>query len=555
MSLALFLGIGLCVGAATPGPLAPVPQAAHSDCGAIGWIPPEILSRPVALRHGIGKIHDAVTTSSPEAQAFYNQGLAYLHSYVWIEAARSFHQALRLDPKLAMAYVGLARVYGGMNDDEAAREAARRAQELAAGASPREQRLIALRFKHLEAIADLDDAARHQAYKNAIDEALAKDIDDAELWILRGIAEESSAGGRGQSGNAASVAFYRQALALVPDHFAAHHYLIHSYETIGQIEKALVHGEAYARFAPQVPHAHHMYAHDLRRLGRVAEAIVEFRRAYELEEAYYAAEKVPRDLDWHHPHNIDLLATSYQHQGQRQLAEQFMRLSIPMAGITQSIEFNKKEWPAFLLGAGRKEEALQAAREMTGGRWPASRAVGHVLAGHVLLSLGRADEASGELARAERELLAVAPTSHGRFVSKSSVEPWIAGLKGEALLRQGRAAEAREMLKDVEKRVRAVPGPDAWMAALFRLESIARVAREVGDWELAEHTGRQMLEHDSAYGGSHYALAKVAEKRGDAAEAQREFAAALAFWRNADPDLPELVEIRGKLAKAAESGS
>ena len=32
---------------------------------------------------------------SPEAQRFYDQGLAYLHNYVWIEAARSFHQALR----------------------------------------------------------------------------------------------------------------------------------------------------------------------------------------------------------------------------------------------------------------------------------------------------------------------------------------------------------------------------------------------------------------------------------------------------------------------------
>ena len=28
--------------------------------------------------------------SSKEAQAFYDQGLAYLHSYIWIEAARSF---------------------------------------------------------------------------------------------------------------------------------------------------------------------------------------------------------------------------------------------------------------------------------------------------------------------------------------------------------------------------------------------------------------------------------------------------------------------------------
>ena len=39
--------------------------------------------------------------------------------------------------------------------------------------------------------------------------------------------------------------------------------------------------------------------------------------------------------------------------------------------------------------------------------------------------------------------------------------------------------------------------------ALFRLEAMAHVAREVGDWDLAESMARQMLEHDAAYGGSH----------------------------------------------------
>jgi len=59
----------------------------------------------VTIRTGIGELHEKVSTQSAEAQSLYDQGLAYLHSYVWIEAARSFHQALRLDPNLAMAYL------------------------------------------------------------------------------------------------------------------------------------------------------------------------------------------------------------------------------------------------------------------------------------------------------------------------------------------------------------------------------------------------------------------------------------------------------------------
>ena len=50
-------------------------------------IPRELLERPLPLRKGIGSAHDAVSTRLPQAQAFYDQGLTYLHSFVWIEAA------------------------------------------------------------------------------------------------------------------------------------------------------------------------------------------------------------------------------------------------------------------------------------------------------------------------------------------------------------------------------------------------------------------------------------------------------------------------------------
>jgi hypothetical protein len=54
----------------------------HAACAAVGWVPREVLERPVPLRTGIGRTHEAVTTSSAEAQAFHDQGLAYIHSYV-----------------------------------------------------------------------------------------------------------------------------------------------------------------------------------------------------------------------------------------------------------------------------------------------------------------------------------------------------------------------------------------------------------------------------------------------------------------------------------------
>ena len=70
-----------------------------------------------------------------DAQALYDQGLAYLHSFVWIEAARSFNAALRVDPKLALAHVGLSVAYVELSRDADARKAIDAAQALAAAAS------------------------------------------------------------------------------------------------------------------------------------------------------------------------------------------------------------------------------------------------------------------------------------------------------------------------------------------------------------------------------------------------------------------------------------
>src|SRR4030095_13180829 len=87
----------------------------HAACAGIGWVPKEILERPVGLRQGIGLAHEALPTAAAPVQALHDQGLAYLHSYVWIEAARSFRQALRLDPRQALTSVALSPCLTGLN--------------------------------------------------------------------------------------------------------------------------------------------------------------------------------------------------------------------------------------------------------------------------------------------------------------------------------------------------------------------------------------------------------------------------------------------------------
>jgi len=539
--------LALLVAAAAASP-AMSRQEDHACAGPVGWVPGEILERPVPIRDGVGRTHDPVTTTSADAQAFYDQGVAYLHSYVWIEAARSFHQALKLDPDLAMAYVGLSRAYSGLEDPGAAKATLLKARSLAPRAGDRERRRIELRGKQLEAMEESSNAQKLIDYRKTIDEALVLDGGDAELWLIRGNAEEPTAAGRGQRGGLASTLYYERVLALDPDNFAAHHYLVHSFETIGRIDDALRQGEIYARLAPAIPHAHHMYGHDLRRVGRIEEAIERFRRADELEQAYYAAEKIPAGLDWHHKHNLDLLSTSYQYLGRMRTAEDLMKEAAAGDSVTDYLEFNRKEWPAFLLSRSRYEEALAAARALATGKWAVSRAAGHALMGEVHLATGKIDAARSDLAEAEIALEAAPLVAPGISLPRGAAQPLVDELRAGILLRTGKQAEARAIFIEVERRTRAIPGPDAWSQALFRLEEIARAAREAGDWELADLTARQMIEHDPSYAGSHLAAGLAAEHTGDAAGARRELAEAERLWRAADPDLPELAQIRSKIA-------
>src|SRR5262249_60399010 len=59
--------------------------------------------QPAKLMPGLGDLHHPVSTRKAEAQKFFDQGLALIYAFNHEEARRSFEQAAKLDPKLAMA--------------------------------------------------------------------------------------------------------------------------------------------------------------------------------------------------------------------------------------------------------------------------------------------------------------------------------------------------------------------------------------------------------------------------------------------------------------------
>jgi tetratricopeptide (TPR) repeat protein len=380
------------------------------------------------------------------------------------------------------------------------------------------------------------DQAKLAAYRQALDAAIAAHPKDVEFALLRGMAESADPAERGQGSLAASVRHYERALTIVPGHFAARHYLTHAYENTGRQQEALDHSAAYAKQAPEVPHARHMHGHNLRRAGRIHEAIVEFEAADRLHREYITREKIPGEYDWHFEHNLGLLGTSLQYVGQMKRAETVLKAAFALPTNLLVQAYNKREWPMFLRARGRYQEADAAAKMLIANPNPVVQATGHIESGFAFLAVNQWNEA-GNASNTALRLLRTAP---GGGVAANA----LLALQGEFYLRTAVRDKGRATLEEVAKRVRAAPGPDAWAQALFTLEGIARAARAVGDWELAGRMARQMVEHDPAYAGGHYALGLAAESTGDLAAAKTAFGLALKHWAKADADLPELVELR-----------
>ncbi|GAB3554186.1 hypothetical protein GCM10027577_38670 [Spirosoma fluminis] len=509
-------------------------------CGVthVGNIPATLLRQPVALRSGIGQFPTPTSAKSDKAQAYFEQGMGYLHGYALIEAARSFHEALRNDSTLAMAYVGLSRVYMELDDKPAARKAAERAKTLSAYGSDREKAHIDLRFSQLKAVDSLSNQKLLNEYRSAVNRAVRRFPQDMELWLMAGNAYERLASGRGQGSSSASIAIYEKVLQAYPNHPSAHHFLVHAYEGMMDYSKAREHGEVYARLAPNLAHSLHMYAHDLMKTGDVDEAIVQMKRTDAIERNLYKSDQYESMYDWHHIHNISLLALSYQYQGRLKEAEELVKERFETRRPTnpQQTFYNKMGYPALLITQNRDAEVIPIAGELIKASTPGERVIGNCLMGLVQLRKNQINQARLSLKVAKSELN---EAMNGDADNREWLNAWLAPQPKflAALIALSDPAERETGIAQVrlfQAGAREQFGPDPWIEALFQLETIAQVACQLKLTDFAEESANVLAEHDPAYPGTHYVLARVASLKGDAATADREQKLARQGWAKAD---------------------
>lgn len=288
---------------------------------------------PMPLLSGLGEWRMEVTTSSPESQRYFDQGLRLMYAFNHDEAARSFERAVQLDSTCALCHWGVAYALGpniNLPMDPAleprAVAAVRDAVRLKGRASLRERALIdAMAVRYAEPTGTAR-AARDSAFANAMRGVAAKYPTDADIQVIFADAmlnlrpwNQWTREGRPRPGTLELVAALERVLRRTPDHAGACHFYIHAIEASETPERALPCAERLPELMPGAGHVVHMPAHVYLRVGRYEDAARANIAAVNADGRYFASREVPEGIYplFYAPHNLHFLWATYLLSGQR----------------------------------------------------------------------------------------------------------------------------------------------------------------------------------------------------------------------------------------------
>lgn len=551
-------GLGLL-----PAARAAEPAHAHAHGGSGG----KAAATPAAkapLFSNLGPYHRPITSRSPQAQRYFDQGMALLYAFNLEEAERSFAAAAAADPRCAICHWGIAMALAPHINlpalperTAAAHRASARAVALLAegkGASPVEQALIAAVAKRSadpppaspEAQKALDtayaDAMRDVAKRFPVDidaQALfAEALMDLRPWDLW------TAAGEPQPGTAEILATLERALTLDANHPGANHYYIHAVEASPHPEKALTAADRVGALIPGAAHMVHMPSHIYARLGRWDQASEANRQAIEADRAYIEQARPQGFYFMYVAHNFQFLQATAAMEGRSAEAIANAR---QVVAHTPSEMLREMPGNDFVLGYpvwalvrfGRWAEVVAEPAPPVG--FPYAHAVWRAARAIAFARLGKLDQAAAEetaLVRAAGELAADAPQALNSARVLAGIARDLAA--GEIALARGDKAAAIERFQSAVKAedgLRYNEPPDWYFSARHllgpALQQAGRAAEARAVWE---EDLRRRPENGWALAGLAASLRE--QKKDDAAE---EIESRLrSAWYRADIPLPAM---------------
>ncbi|NND98350.1 MAG: redoxin domain-containing protein [Pirellulaceae bacterium] len=285
---------------------------------------------------GMAETRFPTSTKSDEAQKFMEQGIAQLHGFWYLEAERSFRQAAKLDPKLAIAYWGMAMA--NANNQERARGLIDEAMKLRnqKGTSKREKQYIEALERFLpkkkaedaetaEPSKEAKDAAREAKIKRAeryiadLEKIIHDDPDDieAKAFIVVHMWQADRYGLKLTSRYAVN-ALMGEILDANPLH-PVHHYRIHLWDSArpeNAIESAAKCGPA----SPGIAHMWHMPGHIYSKLKRYSDAAWQQEASARVDHAHMNRARLMPDQIHNFAHNNEWLTRNLLYIGRVQEA-------------------------------------------------------------------------------------------------------------------------------------------------------------------------------------------------------------------------------------------
>jgi tetratricopeptide (TPR) repeat protein len=511
------------------------------------------------------------TSCRPAAQASFQTGLGWLHSFGYQDSERSFAEAAAADPGCAIAYWGVAMsnyhpLWAAPTPAEFAKGKDAIDKAKAAGArSQREKDYVAALDTFYRDADRLDLKTRAFAYSDAmakLHSSYPKDDEAAVFYALSLIAAGTMDGDKAYPRQKHAAAILNDVLARNPDHPGVAHYLIHAFDYPALAELALPAARRYASMAPDSAHAQHMPSHIFTRLGLWDESIKSNLAAEASAKTHAPAMGMKGAWD-QQLHAMDYLAYAYLQAGRDQEA---LKVLEDLKGISQAdppspaaayaataiparILLERRRWgeaAAFDLPASLAGLTALSKNEWAIANVHFARAVGAARA-------GKAAEAQDEIATlsAIEQGLKIPPGEYdwGKQVAieRQIAEAWLAhaGGKDEEAVRLMRSAAD---LDDATEKHPVTPG-----AILPAREELGELLLTLGRPADALKEYEASLEHSPRRLAGLYGAAQAAKLAGNTEKAGRYYAELAHMTEKSDGARPEVKSARMLAASLART--
>jgi tetratricopeptide (TPR) repeat protein len=509
------------------------------------------------LYDGLGSYSRKVTTASPEAQKYFDQGLNFLFGFNHGAAIRSFQEAARLDPACAMAHWGVALACGPHINfplvpppaaELAWKELALAQQHAAQGSAVERAFIEALSHRYANPQPE-DRGPLDRAYAEAMRTVWKTYPDDPEVGVLFAEAlmdlrpwDQWTPEGQPQPGTDEILATLDAVLKLNLDHPFANHLYVHAVEASPHPERADAAADRLRHLQPGLAHNVHMPSHiDIRR-GRWQQAIDANFKAVDADRRYRAVAGPPHGFFLIYiAHNEHMLAYAAMMTGQSGLAIQHIRAAVAVltddflkeyANIAEAFVAIPYE---VLIRFGRWDDVLAGADNYPD-YMPFTKAFRHAARGIAFAAKGDVASARAEQA-AYLEAAKRVPADEiaaGNNTCQAVLGVATHMLAGEILYRDGRIDEG---LTELREAVKAEDGlrydePPSWLLPVRH--SLGAALMQAHRFAEAEQVYRADLARLPENGWSLYGLAASLhqqDKHGDAAAAEARFQA---IWAKAD---------------------